>query len=58
MRRTMAAIAVAGFLIVLGLTAVGGSARAEEPYPSKPIRLILPQPAGGAVDLMAASRIA
>ena len=38
MRRTMAAIAVAGFLIVLGLTAVGGSARAEEPYPSKPIR--------------------
>ena len=29
--------------------------RADEPYPSKPIRLILPQPAGGAVDLIARS---
>ena len=55
MRRIMAAIAVAGFLVVLSLTVVGGSARADEPYPSKPIRLILPQPAGGAVDLIARS---
>ena len=53
MRRIMAAIAVAGFLGVVGLTASG--ARADEPYPSKPIRLILPQPAGGAVDLIARS---
>jgi tripartite-type tricarboxylate transporter receptor subunit TctC len=55
MPRIMAAIAVAGFSVVVGLTAVGGSARADEPYPSKPIRLILPQPAGGAVDLIARS---
>ncbi len=27
--------------------------RSDEPYPSKPIRLVLPQPAGGAVDLIA-----
>jgi tripartite-type tricarboxylate transporter receptor subunit TctC len=27
--------------------------RAEDAYPSKPIRLVLPQPAGGAVDLIA-----
>ena len=28
-------------------------ARGDEPYPSRPIRFILPQPAGGAVDLIA-----
>src|SRR4051812_14197552 len=53
MRRIMAAIAVAGFLGAVDLTASG--ARADEPYPSKPIRLVLPQPAGGAVDLIARS---
>jgi tripartite-type tricarboxylate transporter receptor subunit TctC len=37
---------------VLAITA-GASARAEDPYPSKPVRLVLPQPAGGAVDLIA-----
>jgi len=31
----------------------GERAAAEEPYPSKPIRFVLPQPAGGAVDLIA-----
>jgi tripartite-type tricarboxylate transporter receptor subunit TctC len=55
MPRIMAAIAVAGLSVVVGLTALGGRARADEPYPSKPIRLILPQPAGGAVDLIARS---
>ena len=53
MPRIMAAIAVAGLSVVVGLTAFG--ARADEPYPSKPIRLVLPQPAGGAVDLIARS---
>jgi tripartite-type tricarboxylate transporter receptor subunit TctC len=53
MRRIMTAIAVAGFSVAVGLTAFG--ARADEPYPSKPIRLVLPQPAGGAVDLIARS---
>ena len=55
MPRVMAAIAVLCFSVVASLTALGGSARADEPYPSKPIRLILPQPAGGAVDLIARS---
>ena len=40
------------FLLVL-ISASGERARADEPYPSKPIRLVLPQPAGGAVDLIA-----
>ena len=55
MPRVMAAIAVVCFSVVASLTAFGGSARADEPYPSKPNRLILPQPAGGAVDLIARS---
>jgi tripartite-type tricarboxylate transporter receptor subunit TctC len=45
----VARIALACFCLL----AFGANARAEEPYPSKPIRLILPQPAGGAVDLIA-----
>lgn len=55
MPRVMAAIAVVCFSVAASLTAFGTSARADEPYPSKPIRLILPQPAGGAVDLIARS---
>jgi tripartite-type tricarboxylate transporter receptor subunit TctC len=53
MSRMIAATALAGFCVVATLTASGDTARAEEPYPSRPIRLILPQPAGGAVDLIA-----
>jgi tripartite-type tricarboxylate transporter receptor subunit TctC len=55
MPRVMAATAVACFSIVASLATFGTSAGADEPYPSKPIRLILPQPAGGAVDLIARS---
>ena len=55
MPRVMAAIAVVCFSVAASLTGFGTSARADEPYPSKPIRLILPQPAGGAVDLIARS---
>jgi tripartite-type tricarboxylate transporter receptor subunit TctC len=55
MPRAMAAIAVACFSIVASLAASGTRVCADEPYPSKPIRLILPQPAGGAVDLIARS---
>jgi tripartite-type tricarboxylate transporter receptor subunit TctC len=47
--RAVARIALACFCLL----AFGANVRAEEPYPSKPIRLILPQPAGGAVDLIA-----
>jgi len=38
---------------LVAIAAAVGAARAQEPYPSKPIRLVLPQPAGGAVDLIA-----
>jgi tripartite-type tricarboxylate transporter receptor subunit TctC len=53
MSRMIAATALAGFCVVATLTAFSDTARAEESYPSRPIRLILPQPAGGAVDLIA-----
>jgi tripartite-type tricarboxylate transporter receptor subunit TctC len=39
-------------LAVLALATPGGVARADD-YPSRPVRLVLPQPAGGAVDLIA-----
>jgi tripartite-type tricarboxylate transporter receptor subunit TctC len=47
--RAVARIVLACFCLL----AFGANVRAEEPYPSKRIRLILPQPAGGAVDLIA-----
>jgi tripartite-type tricarboxylate transporter receptor subunit TctC len=53
MRRILTALA--GLSLVAISAAVGGAARAQEVYPSKPIRLVLPQPAGGAVDLIARS---
>ena len=42
-------------MLAFVLAVFGSAARADEPYPSKPIRLVLPQPAGGAVDLIARS---
>jgi tripartite-type tricarboxylate transporter receptor subunit TctC len=50
MLRTVTALACLSIV----LSMVGRPARADD-YPSKPIRLILPQPAGGAVDLIARS---
>ncbi len=47
------AAALACFALLALMAASGESARADEPYPSKPIRLVLPQPAGGAVHLIA-----
>jgi tripartite-type tricarboxylate transporter receptor subunit TctC len=57
MRRMVAAIPFAAFvcLSLLAHSTLSGAARADEPFASKPIRLILPQPAGGAVDLIARS---
>ena len=52
MHRVTAAMAFVGCLAA-SLTAVGEAVRADEPYPSKPIRFVLPQPPGGAVDLIA-----
>jgi tripartite-type tricarboxylate transporter receptor subunit TctC len=37
-------------LLAAGATTVGGSAFAADPYPSKPILLVMPFPAGGTVD--------
>lgn len=53
MPRAKAAIAIAGLSVYAIAATLGLVARADEPYPSKPIRFILPQPAGGAVDLIA-----
>src|SRR5438270_557767 len=53
MNRIRAALAC--LLLVVLSTAAGEAARAQDAYPSKPIRLVLPQPAGGAVDLIARS---
>jgi tripartite-type tricarboxylate transporter receptor subunit TctC len=42
------------FAIALGLgIAIAGSARAQS-YPSRPVKMIVPTPAGGPVDVMAA----
>src|SRR5215204_4661185 len=35
------------------LAALGGFASAQEPWPSRPIRLVVPLAAGGGVDMMA-----
>ena len=51
MHRVTAALACFALLALIAAPAERGAA--EEPYPSKPIRLVLPQPAGGAVDLIA-----
>ena len=51
MHRVAAALACVSVLALIA--ASGERARADEPYPSKPIRFVLPQPAGGAVDLIA-----
>src|SRR6516164_9442351 len=50
---TMRRIVLACLSLLVLVSASGERARADESYPSKPIRLVLPQPAGGAVDLIA-----
>src|SRR5215472_70402 len=52
-RRGIAAIALASWCALAVVAGFDTSAGAEDPYPSKPVRLVLPQPAGGAVDLIA-----
>ena len=53
MKRIVSA-AVAAAFAMLSIAAGGEQARAQgDDYPSRPVKLILPQPAGGAVDLIA-----
>ena len=44
---------VAGILSAVVLIAFAGSAGAQQAYPSKPIRLIVPYPSGGGTDILA-----
>src|SRR5262245_14178264 len=52
-RHGIAAFAAASLCVLAIATGLDTPARAEDPYPSKPVRLVLPQPAGGRVDLTA-----
>src|SRR5205807_8730488 len=51
MRRVTTALACLSLLA--SIAPADERAAADEPYPSKPIRFVLPQPAGGAVYLIA-----
>ena len=56
MTRTVTArLARVGALAALALISLAGTGavRAQDSYPAKPITIVLPQPAGGAVDLIA-----
>jgi tripartite-type tricarboxylate transporter receptor subunit TctC len=53
MRRSAATVYASAFIGLLAI--LPAATYADEPYPSKPIRFSLPQPAGGAVDLLARS---
>ena len=53
MSRVIAVRVLICFGVAAILSAFSAAARCDEPYPSRPIRFILPQPAGGAVDLIA-----
>lgn len=50
-------VCIRSVLLVCALVLAGGPARAAEPYPAKPVTLIVPYPPGAAVDT-AARRIA
>jgi len=40
------------FLLAVALAGIATSARAQEKYPARPIKLLVPFPAGGPVDVM------
>ena len=49
---TRAAVFLAVMVASLALLA-GGTARAEDPYPNKPVRVIVPFAPGGPADIIA-----
>ena len=51
MRRAVA-LAAAIICLAAGMVATGPSVQAQDHYPSRPIRLLVPFPAGGPVDVM------
>jgi len=53
MNRIGRCVLAAALLAAMPILALPRALAAEEPWPAKPIRLVLPQPAGGAVDLIA-----
>lgn len=56
-RRTLLASALAAAVLSTAVTSVsllaGGSAMAQGAYPNKPIRIVVPYPAGGSTDVLA-----
>jgi tripartite-type tricarboxylate transporter receptor subunit TctC len=42
-----------GFVVLAALVVLSGGARAQEPYPSRPITIVAPFPPGGVADLTA-----
>jgi tripartite-type tricarboxylate transporter receptor subunit TctC len=49
----MRAIRGLGGIAIVLATILGASARAESPYPNRPIHIVVPYPAGGIVDIVA-----
>jgi|GEM_PF-3017458 len=44
---------IGGLMLGAGLLLAGGAAQAAESYPSKPVHILVPYAAGGAVDVLA-----